>query len=70
MVCKLERAEKAAGVVDFYSHVDGSSLTDMQLMGQKKDYTFPVTFNAIKIVNVSGLKLVTLGLQIKPILLS
>lgn len=70
MVCKLEGAEKAAGVVDFYSHVDGSSRTDMQLMGQKKDNTFPVTFNAIKIVNVSGLKPVTLGLQIKPILLS
>lgn len=48
MMCKVEGAEKAAGAVDFYFHVDGSGRTDMQLMGQKRDNTFPVTFNAIK----------------------
>lgn len=48
MVCKLEGAEKAAGAVDFHFRVDGSGWTDMQLLGQKRDNTFPVTFNAIK----------------------
>lgn len=69
IVCKLEGAEKAAEAVDFYSHVDGSGWADMQLTGQKKDNTFPVTFNTIKILNVSGFKSVTSGLQIKQILL-